>query len=266
MITPMRIVTFVKYVPDAAGDRSFEADNTVDRETDGLLSELDEYAIEEALALTDKDKGSETIALTVGPDEAKDAVRKALQMGADKGVHVNDDAISGADAAGTAKILAAAVQKVEQEEGPVDLIITGLASTDGQMSVVPVMVAELLGRPAATQGSALEVTDTTATVRRDGDTASEYVEVTLPALVSVTDQINEPRYPSFKGIMKAKKKPVAQYGLGDLGLDASAGGAGAWTQITQLEQAPGRTAGEVVTDEGDGGQKLVDWLASKKLV
>lgn len=266
MITPMRIVTFVKYVPDAAGDRSFEADNTVDRETDGLLSELDEYAIEEALALTDKDKGSETIALTVGPADAKDAVRKALQMGADKGVHVNDDAISGADAAGTAKILAAAVQKVEQDEGPVDLIITGLSSTDGQMSVVPVMVAELLGRPAATQGSSLEVTDSTATIRRDGDTASEYVEVTLPALVSVTDQINEPRYPSFKGIMKAKKKPVAQYGLGDLGLDASAGGAGAWTQITQLEQAPGRTAGEIVTDEGDGGQKLVDWLASKKLV
>jgi electron transfer flavoprotein beta subunit len=120
----MRIVTFVKYVPDAAGDRSFESDNTVDRETDGLLSELDEYAIEEALNLTDKDKGSETIALTVGPAEAKDAVRKSLQMGADKGVHVLDDAISGADAVGTAKILAAAVRKVEADEGPVDLIIT----------------------------------------------------------------------------------------------------------------------------------------------
>ena len=128
----MRIVTFVKYVPDAAGDRSFESDNTVDRETDGLLSELDEYAIEEALNLTDKDKGSETIAVTVGPDDAKDAVRKALQMGADKGVHVNDDAISGADAVGTAKILAATVKKVEEDEGPVDLIITGLASTDGR--------------------------------------------------------------------------------------------------------------------------------------
>src|SRR5699024_12824979 len=118
MITPMRIVTFVKYVPDAAGDRSFEADNTVDRETDGLLSELDEYAIEEALSLTDKDKGSETIAVTVGPDDAKDAVRKALQMGADKGVHVNDDAISGGGAGGPAKIPHATVRKVGPDEAP----------------------------------------------------------------------------------------------------------------------------------------------------
>ncbi|WP_029088412.1 electron transfer flavoprotein subunit beta/FixA family protein [Brevibacterium album] len=263
----MRIVTFVKYVPDAAGDRSFESDNTVDRETDGLLSELDEYAIEEALNLTDKDKGSETIALTVGPAEAKDAVRKSLQMGADKGVHVLDDAISGADAVGTAKILAAAVRKVEAEEGPVDLVITGLASTDGQMSVVPVMVAELLGRPAATQASALEVGDSSATIRRDGDVSSQHIEVALPALVSVTDQINEPRYPSFKGIMKAKKKPVAQYDLADLGLEAAeVGGAGALTQIVELAAAPARSAGEVVTDEGDGGTKLVEWLAAKKLV
>src|SRR5699024_11225449 len=117
-----------------------------------------------ALAPAGKEQGPRAHGPAVRPGGAKDAVRKALQMGADKGVHVNDDAISGADAAGTAKILAAAVQKVEQDEGPVDLIITGLSSTDGQMSVVPAMVAELLGRPAATQGSTLEVTDTTATV------------------------------------------------------------------------------------------------------
>ncbi|GAA4283491.1 electron transfer flavoprotein subunit beta/FixA family protein [Brevibacterium daeguense] len=263
----MRIVTFVKYVPDAAGDRSFESDNTVDRSVDGLLSELDEYAVEAALQIADDADDAEVIALTVGPDDAVDAVRKSLQMGADMGVHVLDDALEATDALGTSKTLAAAVRKVEEEEGPVDLIITGLSSTDGQMSVVPVQVAELLGRPAATQASALEVTGSTAKIRRDGDTASEHIEVALPALVSVTDQINDPRYPSFKGIMAAKKKPLEEYDLEELGLDASeVGTAGAATEVVEVVAAPPRTAGEVVTDEGDGGTKLVEWLASKKLV
>ncbi|WP_349829173.1 electron transfer flavoprotein subunit beta/FixA family protein [Brevibacterium litoralis] len=263
----MRIVTFVKYVPDAAGDRAFESDNTVDREADGLLSELDEYPVEEALKLADEDDDVEVIALTVGPDDAVDAVRKALQMGADSGVHICDDALEGSDVLSTAKVLAAGVKKVEEEEGPVDLVLTGFASTDGQMSVVPMMVAEILGLPAATQANTLEVADGKAKIRRDGDTASQFIEVSLPALVSVTDQINEPRYPSFKGIMAAKKKPLEEYELDEIGVsEDEVGSAGASTEVTGIEERPPRTAGEIITDEGDGGTKLVEWLASKKLV
>ncbi len=263
----MRIVAFVKYVPDAAGDRSFEDDNTVDREVDGLLSELDEYAIEEALQISDKVGGAEVIALTVGPEDAEDAVRKALQMGANKGVHVYDEDIEGSDALSTSKVLAAAVRKVIEDEGDVDLILTGLASTDGLMSVVPVQVAELLGLPAATQASEVEVNGDTVRVRRDGDAASQYIEVTLPALVSVTDQANEPRYPSFKGIMAAKKKPLEDYDLEDIDLDeAEVGPDGASTEVVEIAARPPREAGEIVTDEGEGGDQLVAWLASKKLV
>jgi len=263
----VRIVAFVKYVPDAAGDRSFEDDNTVDREVDGLLSELDEYAIEEALQISDKVGGAEVIALTVGPEDAEDAVRKALQMGANKGVHVYDEDIEGSDALSTSKVLAAAVRKVIEDEGDVDLILTGLASTDGLMSVVPVQVAELLGLPAATQASEVEVNGDTVRVRRDGDAASQYIEVTLPALVSVTDQANEPRYPSFKGIMAAKKKPLEDYDLEDIDLDeAEVGPDGASTEVVEIAARPPREAGEIVTDEGEGGDQLVAWLASKKLV
>ncbi|MYM19290.1 electron transfer flavoprotein subunit beta [Brevibacterium sp. 5221] len=263
----MRIIAFVKYVPDAAGDRSFEDDNTVDRESDGLLSELDEYAVEEALQIVSQAGDGEVIALTVGPEDAEDAVRKALQMGAHKGVHVYDEDIEGSDALSTSKVLAAAVRKVIEDEGDVDLILTGLASTDALMSVVPVQVAELLGLPAATQASDVEVNGSTVRVRRDGDTASQYIEVALPALVSVTDQINEPRYPSFKGIMAAKKKPLEDYDLEDIDLDAAeVGEDAAYTEVIDITARPPRQAGEIVADEGEGGQQLVDWLASKKLV
>ena len=263
----MRIVTFVKYVPDAAGDPEFLDDNTVDRESDGLLSELDEYPVELALTLAEEADDAEVIALTVGPDDAVDAVRKALQMGADSGVHIVDDAIAGSDALATAKVLAAAVKKVEEEEGPVDLILTGFASTDGNTSVVPTQVAELLGLPAATVVSAAELDGQTIKARRDGDASSRTVEVQLPAIVSVTDQTNDPRYPSFKGIMAAKKKPLEEYDLSELGLDeGEVGAAGSYTEVVEIAAAPPRQAGEIVTDEGEGGNQLVEWLASKKLV
>lgn len=263
----MRIVTFVKYVPDATGDRTFESDNTVDRSVDGLLSELDEYAVEEALQIIDGDKKSDLIALTVGPDDAKDAVKKSLQMGATKGVHVNDDALAGSDALATSKVLAAALKKIGEEDGPVDLVITGFASTDAGMSVVPAQVAELAGLPAVTQVSELSVDGDAVKGRRDGDTSSQHLSAGLPALVAVTDQINEPRYPSFKGILGAKKKKIDVYDLEDLGVDAAeVGAAGAATEVTELNERPPRTAGEIITDEGDGGTKLVEWLAAKKLV
>jgi electron transfer flavoprotein beta subunit len=265
----MNIVVCVKYVPDAQSDRTFnESDNTTDRVgVDGLLSELDEYAVEAGLKLVEsaaEGSGENTVTvLTVGPDAAADAIKKSLQMGAHAGVHVNDEAIHGSDAVATSLILAEAIKKI----GSPDLILTGMASTDAAMGVVPAMLAERLGLPQVTLASELTVEGNTVTIRRDGDVASETIVASLPALVSVTDQINEPRYPSFKGIMAAKKKPVEKWSLTDLGLDASSVGLdAAWTKVESFAQRPPRAQGQVVTDEGDGGTKLAAFLSAQKFV
>ena len=257
----MNIVVCVKYVPDAQGDRSFEADRTTDRESvDGLLSELDEYAVEEALKIVEAGEGEVTV-LTMGPDDASAAVKKGLQMGADKGVHVSDEALAGSDSVATSLVLAEAIRKI----GAVDLVLTGLASTDGAMSVVPAMLAERLGMPQVTFASELTVEGGTVRIRRDDEVSSETVEAALPAVVSVTDQINEPRYPSFKGIMAAKKKPVETWSLADLGVDGSQVGLdAAWTEVVEATARPPRQTGEIVTDEGDAGGKLADFLASRR--
>jgi electron transfer flavoprotein beta subunit len=263
----MNIVVCVKYVPDAQAERTFNAtDNTTDRENvDGLLSELDEYAVEAALKLVEAGEGEVTV-VTVGPDQAADAIKKSLQMGADKGVHVNDPAIHGSDAIATSLVLAEAIKKI----GNTDLVITGMASTDGSMGVVPTMLAERLGLPAVTLASELTVdggAGGTATIRRDGDASTQSITASLPALVSVTDQINEPRYPSFKGIMAAKKKPVETWSLADLGVDGSQVGLdAAWTKVESFAARPPRTQGEIVPDEGTGGTKLAEFLASRKFI
>ncbi|MGA9100673.1 electron transfer flavoprotein subunit beta/FixA family protein [Aeromicrobium sp.] len=257
-----KIVVAVKYVPDATADRTFNSDNTVDRENvDGLLSELDEYAVEQALQVVEAGEGEVTV-VTVGPEDAADAVRKALQMGADAGVHVVDDAIHGSDAFATSLVLAEAIKKIEY-----DLVFFGMGSTDGGLGVVPTLVAERLGLPAVTFGSELTVDGDTVKIVRDGDVATQEIEATGPLVVSVTDQTDEARYPSFKGIMAAKKKPVETWSLSDLGLDAGDVGLdAAWTKVESFEPRPPRTAGEIVTDEGDGGTKLAEFLASKKFV
>ncbi len=259
----MKIVVCVKYVPDAQGERRFADDGTVDRAgTDGILCELDEYAVEEALKIAEAGGDSTVTVLTVGPDGATDAIRKALQMGATDGVHVLDDALHGSDALGTSTVLAAALKKLEP-----DLVIAGMASTDGGMSVVPAMVAERLGLPQVTFAGSLTLDGTTIRSEREGDTSTEVVEASVPAVVSVTDQINDPRYPSFKGIMAAKKKPVQTWSLADLGIDpAGVGLAASWSAVDALSARPPRQAGQVVTDDGDGGRKLVEFLAGAKLV
>ncbi|MGZ4437442.1 MAG: electron transfer flavoprotein subunit beta/FixA family protein [Nocardioides sp.] len=261
----MNIVVCVKYVPDATADRHFESDNTVDRVgVDGLLSELDEYAVEQALQIKEKRGDDSTVTvLTVGPDDAADAIRKALQMGADKGVHVSDEAIAGSDALATSLVLAEAIKKIDH-----DLVVCGMASTDAGMSVVPAMLSERLGVPQVTFGSEIDVDGDTVKIRRDGDTATETIEGTLPLVLSVTDQSGEARYPSFKGIMAAKKKPVDTWTLSDLGVDAELVGlSAAWTAVEGTEARPPRSKGEVVTDEdGSGATALVEFLASKKFI
>ena len=266
----MNIVVLVKYVPDATADRQFESDNTVDRvNVDGLLSELDEYAVEQALQIKEKRSGEEVevTALTVGPQAAEAAVRKALQMGADKAVHVVDDAIAGSDAVATSLVLAKAVEKIS-EDRRFDLVVGGLASTDAGMSVVPAMLAERLGVPQVTLASVVETQGDQVRIKRDGDTATEVVGGTMPLVLSVTDQSGEARYPSFKGIMAAKKKPLETWSLSDLGIDASQVGLSvAWTEVADTTARPPRTAGEIVKDEdGSGAKALADFLASKKFI
>ncbi|HQH08047.1 MAG TPA: electron transfer flavoprotein subunit beta/FixA family protein [Phycicoccus sp.] len=262
----MNIVVCVKHVPDAQADRTFnESDNTVDREgVDGLLSELDEYAVEEALKLAEATSGEVTV-VTIGPERAADALKKALQMGADKAVHVCDDAIHGSDAPATSLVLAEAIKKAT--DGSPQLVITGMASTDGTMGVVPAMLAERLGLPQVTYASELTLDGEKLTIRRDNDASVETIEASLPALVSVTDQINEPRYPSFKGIMAAKKKPVETWTLADLGVDAGQVGLdNSWTKVVEFAKRPPREKGEIIKDEGDGGTKLAEFLANRKFL
>ncbi|MFC5721569.1 electron transfer flavoprotein subunit beta/FixA family protein [Streptomyces gamaensis] len=258
----LRIVVCVKYVPDATGDRHFADDLTVDRDdVDGLLSELDEYAVEQALQIKEAGDAEVTV-LTVGPEDATDALRKALSMGADKAVHVEDDDLHGTDALGTSLVLAKAVEHVGY-----DLVVCGMASTDGGMGVLPAMLAERLGVPQATLLSEVSVADGTVTGRRDGDAASEQLRAALPAVVSVTDQSGEARYPSFKGIMAAKKKPVETLDLSDLGIDADEVGLdGSWTKVDEAAERPARTAGTVVKDEGEGGKQLAEFLAGQKFI
>ncbi|MFL0021881.1 electron transfer flavoprotein subunit beta/FixA family protein [Streptomyces sp. NBUL23] len=259
----LRIVVCVKYVPDATGDRRFADDLTLDREdVDGLLSELDEYAVEQALQIADGADDAEITVVTVGPEDAKDALRKALSMGADKAVHVEDDDLHGTDVMGTSLVLAKAVEKTGY-----DLVICGMASTDGVMGVLPALLAERLGVPQVTLLSEVAVNGGVVTGRRDGDTATEQLQASLPAVVSVTDQSGEARYPSFKGIMAAKKKPVESLDLEDLELDADEVGlAGAWTAVESAAERPARTAGTIVKDEGEGGKQLAEFLAGQKFI
>ena len=263
----MNIVVCVKYVPDATADRHFESDNTVDRAgVPGLLSELDEYAVEQALQIKEKAENPEDVTVTavcVGPEQAVDAVRKALQMGADQGVHVSDEAIAGSDAIATSLVLAKVLEK-----GSYDLVLCGMASTDGSMSVVPAMLAERLGLPQLTLASMVEAQGDQVRIKRDGDTATEVVGGTMPLVLSVTDQSGEARYPSFKGIMAAKKKPLETLSLSDLGIDAGDVGLSvAWTQVEDTTARPPREAGEIVKDEdGTGAKALADFLAAKKFI
>ncbi|WP_275561298.1 electron transfer flavoprotein subunit beta/FixA family protein [Streptomyces sp. 5-6(2022)] len=259
----MKIVVCVKYVPDAAGDRQFAEDLTTDRESvDGLLSELDEYAVEQALQIGGNADDAEVTVLTVGPEDAEDAVRKALSMGADRGVHVEDENLHGTDALGTSAVLAKAIEKTGY-----DLVVCGMASTDGTMAAMPAMLAERLGVPQLTLLSEVLVEDGVVTGCRDGDAATEQLQARLPAVVSVTDLSGEARYPSFKGIMAAKKKPVESLDLDDLGIEADKVGLeGAWTKVEDATPRPARTAGTVVEDKGEGGKQLAEFLAGQKFI
>jgi electron transfer flavoprotein beta subunit len=262
----MRIVVCVKHVPDLQAERGFTPDGRVDRAgTDGTLNELDENAIEAALVLTEAHGGDVTV-LTVGPAAAEDAVRRGLQMGAHRGVHVVDDAIAGSDAFGTALVLAAAVRRLGSEE-PVDLVMTGMAALDGLMSVVPSLLAAHLDLAQLTLAAEVTVRDDRVRVRRDLDHVTEVLDAPFPALVSVTDQANEPRYPSFKGIMAARKAEIVAWSLAALGVSpADVGDAGARTRVLDAAPRPVREDRVLISDSGDAGLRLAAYLAENRLL
>ncbi|MBB1155206.1 MULTISPECIES: electron transfer flavoprotein subunit beta/FixA family protein [Amycolatopsis] len=258
------IVVLVKQVPDTYSERKLSgSDNTLDRESaDAVLDEINEKAVEEALKIKEAGEGEVTV-ISVGPDRATDAIRKALSMGADKAIHVSDEALHGSDAIATAKVIAAAVGKVEG----FDLILAGNEASDGRGAAVPAILAELLGVPQLTYVRQLTVEGSAVKADRETEDGITHLEANLPALVSVSEKINEPRYPSFKGIMAAKKKPVETLTIADLGIDAGEVGlANAWSTVVEASPKPPRTAGEKVEDEGDGGSKVAEYLVAQKLI
>jgi electron transfer flavoprotein beta subunit len=265
----MNIVVCVKQVPDTWSEKKLSPeDNTLDRgATDPVMNEMDEYAVEEALRLKEAHGGEVTV-LCMGPDAATETVRKALSMGADKAIHVIDDALHGSDAAGTSLALAKAVEKAAAS-GRVDLVVLGSESSDARMSVVPAMLAERLGLPQLTFAKEVTVDPAggSVSIKRLTDDGYQVVAAALPAVVSVVEKINEPRYPSFKGIMAAKKKPVTTLTIADAGLEpAQVGGATALTTVVSAAPKPAKSAGEKIVDDGDGGAKVAAFLVAQKLI
>jgi electron transfer flavoprotein beta subunit len=259
----MNIVVCVKQVPDTWSERTLRPeDNTLDRDAaDAVMNELDEYAIEQGLQLTEANGGEVTV-LSVGPEKATETIRKALSMGADKAVHVSDPGLHGSDALVTSEVIAKVLQRIG-----FDLVILGSESTDARMGVMAAMLAERLGVPQMSFASKVEVDGTALTINRVADYGYDTVEATLPAVLSVVEKINEPRYPSFKGIMAAKKKPVETLTLADLELDAAQAGLGASaTEVDSFAKRPPKQAGTIVTDEGDGGSKAAEFLAARKFI
>ncbi len=255
----MNIVVCVKQIPDPAGPQELNDDYTLKREGKLILDESDSYGVEIALQIRDNAGEGEVTLVSMTPNDEQSGLRTALAMGADKAVLVSDEALHGADALTTAKVLAKAIERA----GDYQLVIAATESTDGYTGTVPVQIAELLGLPALTFATTIEPDGDRVKVNRQTEEGYDVIDGPLPALISVTAGVVEPRYPSFKGIMAAKKKPMDIVKLADLGVDVSGG----WGQsIVSVEDAPARDAGELVTDEGDAFESVVSFLEEKKVI
>ena len=259
----MNIVVCVKQVPDTWAEKKLDPQTkTLDRESvEGVLNEIDEYAVEEGLRLKEAHGGEVTI-LTMGPEKCVATIRKALSMGADKAVHVHDPALKGSCAMATSLALAKALQTIE-----FDLVVLGSEATDARTAIVPALLAERLGLPQLTLARKVEINDGTVRIERQTEDGYAVVEGPMPAVISVVEKINQPRYPSFKGIMAAKSRPLTTLTLADLGIDpAEVGLAGATNAVKEFTARPPRTAGEVVKDDGSGGVKVAEFLATRKFI
>lgn len=257
------IVVLIKQVPDSGSERKLnDSDFTLDREIDPVIDEINEKAVEAALQIKEANGGEVTV-LTAGPAKATETIRKALSMGADKAIHIQDDALHGSDAVQTAYVLARALGTVDG----VELVIAGNQATDGGVGAVPAMIAEYLELPHLTLLRTLTVDGESLKGERETDEGIFTVEGSLPAIVSVNEKINEPRFPSFKGIMAAKKKEINVVSLAEIEVEAGEVGlANAATTVTSVTPKPAKQAGERITDEGDGGIKVAEFLVAQKIV
>jgi electron transfer flavoprotein beta subunit len=263
------IVVLIKQVPDTWSERKLtDGDYTLDREAaDAVLDEINERAVEEALLIKEKEAANGTestvTVLTAGPARATEAIRKALSMGADKAVHLLDDGMHGSDLIQTGWALARALGTIEGTE----LVIAGNEATDGVGGAVPAVIAEYLGLPQLTHLRKVSVEGGKVTGERETDEGVFTVEAPLPAVVSVNEKINEPRFPSFKGIMAAKKKEVTKLTLAEIGVESDEVGlANAGSKVLTSTPKPAKSAGEKVADEGEGGNDIAKYLVGQKII
>ncbi|MGD0054456.1 MAG: electron transfer flavoprotein subunit beta/FixA family protein [Acidimicrobiales bacterium] len=257
----MNVVVCVKQIPDPAAPQSFDSSNYLDRSGKLILDEADTYGVEMALQLVDKAGEGEVTVVSMGSAAELAGVRNALAMGAAKAIIVSDEALRGTDALGTAKVLAAAINRVNP-----DLVLAATESSDGYTGTTPVQLAELLGWPSITFAKSVTIEGTTAHVSRQTEAGYDEITAPLPALITVTAGVVEPRYASFKGIMAAKSKPVDVLSVDDLGLADQVGPVGARQEIVSVEKAESRQAGEKYVDDGDGAAKIVAFLESIKVL
>lgn len=255
----MKIVVLVKEVPDTWGDRRLDhTTGLLDRDaSDMVIDEIDEKALEVALQYKDDHRDTDVVVLTMGPASAKEGLRKLLAMGADRAVHIVDDSLAGSDGLRTARALAAAAAQIG-----FDLVIAGNESTDGRCGIVPAMVAELLGVPVLGNVGTLELTEASVSGTRSTTTATTTLWSPLPAVVSVTEKAAEARFPSFKGTMTAKRKPLDELSGSSLGLPATPN----TSAVLEVVERPARTAGPKVYDSGDAGAAIVTLLRERKVV
>jgi electron transfer flavoprotein beta subunit len=252
----MKVVVCVKQIPDPATPyRLEEGTNWLVRPSEQVLDDTDRYGVEMGLQLAQANEGSVTL-VSMGPAGNAQGIRQALAMGADKAVLVEDDGLRGSDALTTARVLAAAVKR----EG-FDLVIAGTESTDGYAGVVPQMLAELLDAPALTYATSVETDGSAVTIHRQTLEGYDVVSADLPAVVAVTAGVVEPRYPTFKGIMDAKKKPVENLTMTDLGVEATAG-----QEVVSITDAPERSGGRKIEDEGEAFAEIVSLLEQRKVI
>jgi electron transfer flavoprotein beta subunit len=256
----MKIAVCVKHVPE--GNAKIDpSTKRLDRSGEGALNHFDANAVEEALRVKG-DSDAEVVVVSLGPAKAADSLRKALAMGADRAVLISDDAAAGSDLVATSKLLAAALEKESA-----DLVLFGQQASDSDGAVLWAAVAERLRRPVVSQAAELSVTEGSLKVKRQTEFGYDVIESPLPAVVAVSDAINEPRYPSLKGIMGAKKKPFDTLSLADIGVDAAdAGESGSKTEVLGLSEPPSRGDARKIEDDGNAAQAIVDFLAEKRLV
>src|SRR5438477_4833704 len=259
----MNVVVCVKQIPDPATPGELDpGSKTLQRSGSIILDDSDAYGVEMGLQLADKAGGGEVTLVSMAPNNENKGLRTALAMGAAKAILISDEALAGSDALSTAKVLAKAIERANA-----DLILTATESTDGYTGTIPAQVAELLGLPMVTFAKHIEIGDGKVKVQRQTEAGYDEVECPLPCLVTVTAGVVEPRYPSFKGIMAAKNKPVDQLTVGDLGLAPDqVGWVGARQEIVEITAAEERKAGEIVEDEGDAHERIVQFLEQLKVI